>query len=349
MKYNIEGFSQKRLIELGLDCIDAHLLRWFIDFQNTEKMKTIIHEEKTWYWVSYSGVLKDLPILNIERRTVQRRFLKLVKAGILFRYTYKVGGSFSCFAIREGGTYTSLIEYSKEEEKQSGSTIGFENPTPKDSRMLPKNSSAIHPSAISNNDISLKYDLSCVHFIEIYCELYEKHEGKEHPNIKEEQAIKALEVISASTISEYDDEAQRLMIQDYLLTVKGDHNINHFISGDIIDLRIERYKNNLCFKDVSLYFQVKCYRDTGRFDEIYLDFLELYANKYRQYTGENHPAMKLSKLDDYAISIGAWDLLYSDYMDDILDDFFTTAKKSNHRLGYFASEGVLEITNYRAM
>ena len=363
MKYTIEGFSQERLIELGLDATDAHILRWFVDFQNTKKMKTIIHDEKTWYWVNYTGIMNDLPILNIDKRTIQRRFGKLVKADILLHYTHKVGGSYSCYAINPAGIYTSLIEYNKDEKKQPDTPtgfqntrgVGFQNTTPRDSKVLPKDSSSIsNPSTISNpsfyNEESSGYNPDCVHFLETFYELYEKSEGKKHPPIKKEQTEKVLKVIQDSSLTDYDDEAQILMIQDYLLTVKGDHNINHFISGDIINMRIERYKNDLCSKNVSLYFQVECYRGTGRFDEKYLDFLELYANKYRQHTGENHPAMKLKQLDDYDISIGAsLDGYLSIYMGDILDDFFMTAKNSDHRLGYFASEGVLEITNYRAM
>lgn len=363
MKYTIEGFSQERLIELGLDCIDAHLLRWFIDFRDTEKMKTVISNKKVWYWVNYSGIINDLPILNIDKRAIQRRFMKLVKANILLHHTHRVGGVFSCYKLKDDGNYSSLVEKPSTEKQTSNDPIGFESTkglgfestNPKDLKVLTKDSSTIKLSSIINsldNEQSIKSGKSafcCTQFLGIYLEKYHFYKGEEHPSVTEEQATNALKVINESGILTFGEEGARVMINDYFLTVKCDHNINHFVSGDIIRMRIERYRNDLCFKDASLRFQVECYRDTGRFDEEYLDFLELYAEKYRQHTGEEHPAMKLNQLDDCRYSLASEDLIYSESMDDILDDFFMNAKQSDHRLPFFASEGVVEITNYRAM
>ena len=210
------------------------------------------------------------------------------------------------------------------------------------------------PDIISylNNEQSIKSGKSafcCTQFLGIYLEKYHFWKGEEHPSVTEEQATSALKAINESGVLTFGEEGARVMINDYFLTVKCDHNINHFVSGNIIRMRIERYRNDLCFKDASLRFQVECYRDTGRFDDEYLDFLNLYAEKYRQHTGEEHPAMKLNQLDDCRDSLASEDLIYSESMDDILDDFFMNAKQSDHRLSFFASEGVIEITNYRAM
>ena len=38
MKYTIEGFSQLEMIRIGMDAIDALILRWFIDFKDSGKM-----------------------------------------------------------------------------------------------------------------------------------------------------------------------------------------------------------------------------------------------------------------------------------------------------------------------
>lgn len=37
MKYNIEGFNQEKLVEMGLNSDDAIILRWFVDFYSTQK------------------------------------------------------------------------------------------------------------------------------------------------------------------------------------------------------------------------------------------------------------------------------------------------------------------------
>ena len=90
-KYTM-GFSQARLIELGVNLTQAAILRWFIDFKDTDRMKRIIVEDKPFYWISYKKVADDNPLLGIKsdgsykepsRDTIYRHFQKLVKAGIL--------------------------------------------------------------------------------------------------------------------------------------------------------------------------------------------------------------------------------------------------------------------------
>lgn len=356
MKYTIEGFSQERLIELGLDAIDAHILRWFIDFRDTQKMKTVISNKKVWYWVNYSGIINDLPILNIDKRAIQRRFKKLVNANILLHYTHRVGGVYSCYNLKDGGNYSSLVEKPSPNKQKNNDPIGFESTNPMDLKVPTKDSS---PKTLKLSTISLKNEkgsrkdgksaFCCAEFLKIYLKEYRKQKGKEHPSVTEEQANTVLKAIDESGILLYGKAGAKVMIQDYFLTVKCDHNINHFVSGSITHMRIERYKNDLCLEDASLYFQVECYRGTGRFTEKRLDFLELYAKKYLQHNGETHPAMKLEQLRKCFKALASWDFLDSLNMEEALDNFFKRMKKSDCRLHVFASEGVMKITNYHAM
>lgn len=146
MKYTINGFSQKVLCELKLDPTDALILRWFVDFNQTSKMKSIINNKNEFYWVNYDGVLKSLPILNMEKRSIQRRFKKLVNAGVLDHYTHKQGGTFSCY--KKGTNYESLIDDNKE-AVHLNPTVGLKSTTPKDSKVLTKDSS-INDSSINS-------------------------------------------------------------------------------------------------------------------------------------------------------------------------------------------------------
>ena len=112
MKYTIEGFSQRKVLSLRdekqrVDCIDLVLLRWFIDFKDTPKMKYCDINGSIYYWVNYEKILSDLPILSISKRAVYDRFQKLVKFGVLTHYHVKDGGSFSYYGI--GDTYESLV------------------------------------------------------------------------------------------------------------------------------------------------------------------------------------------------------------------------------------------------
>jgi len=90
MRYTIEGFSQPKLVELGLNANDAHVLRWFVDFQNTGRMKVRDTGGIPHYFVHYEKVLEDLPILGItSTRSAARIFAKLADAGILAKREVK--------------------------------------------------------------------------------------------------------------------------------------------------------------------------------------------------------------------------------------------------------------------
>lgn len=107
MKYTILGFSQAKLIELKLDIDDALILRYFIDFKDSGNMSKEIFDNDMFYWVSYDFLKKDLPILDISKDMVYRKFKKLVNSGILKHKTKRVGGTFSFYALSE--KYSQLI------------------------------------------------------------------------------------------------------------------------------------------------------------------------------------------------------------------------------------------------
>ncbi len=107
MKYTIHGFSQKVAIEMGLKSDELLLLRWFVDFMGTNRMKKFFVEDECFYWVRYDAILEDLPILNCKKRTIADKFKNLVDAGILKNMTLKQGGTYSVYAI--GKKYESLI------------------------------------------------------------------------------------------------------------------------------------------------------------------------------------------------------------------------------------------------
>ena len=84
MKYTIHGFDQLTANKLGLTNDDLLILRWFVDFSNTKKMKTIIEQDGVYYWVIYSQILQDLPILKISKdRLKKKHFNNLCEANVL--------------------------------------------------------------------------------------------------------------------------------------------------------------------------------------------------------------------------------------------------------------------------
>ena len=59
MRYSIEGFSQEKLIKYDLDLKDVMLLRYFLDFINSDTMSKIIINNKTFYWLRYQKLQED--------------------------------------------------------------------------------------------------------------------------------------------------------------------------------------------------------------------------------------------------------------------------------------------------
>lgn len=109
MKYTIEGFSQEKLIEFGMDVNDAIILRWFVDFKDTGKMASEIVSDDKYYWINYEELLKDLPIMNIKKDTLYRRLKKMESVGILKHFTKKQGGTYSMYAI--SSSYCKLVDF----------------------------------------------------------------------------------------------------------------------------------------------------------------------------------------------------------------------------------------------
>lgn len=108
MKYSVHGFYQPKAVELGLSNDDLLVLRWFVDFAGTDKMRTIIEPDGIYYWINYSTVLEDLPVLQISKDRLQRKhFKKLCDVNVLKHKHVKQGGSFSYYAY--GLNYDALI------------------------------------------------------------------------------------------------------------------------------------------------------------------------------------------------------------------------------------------------
>lgn len=110
MKYTVEGFSQKYLIQYGLDEKDALILRYFIDFKDSGNMKMKIINKVPYYWLKGGALLEQLPILKITNIDVLRRRLKkMTSCGILMHEHVLEGGSYAFYAI--GPNYENLLSY----------------------------------------------------------------------------------------------------------------------------------------------------------------------------------------------------------------------------------------------
>ena len=101
MKYTIEGFQQKKLVEYGLDVTDALILRWFIDFAATNKMKKrtieLVGEDQQkkvhlFYRIIFDAILEEFPIFGIStKKGLSKRFDKYVESGLLLKHVMHGG------------------------------------------------------------------------------------------------------------------------------------------------------------------------------------------------------------------------------------------------------------------
>ena len=108
MKYTIMGFKQENLLKFSLDLVDIAILRYFIDLVESKKLEIKKIDGKFYYWVCYDDVMREFPIFNIKKCTVQARFFKLRNAGILTHKVVRDGGTYSYFGI--GKRYADIIE-----------------------------------------------------------------------------------------------------------------------------------------------------------------------------------------------------------------------------------------------
>lgn len=163
MKFTIMGFSQKAVLDIiesgyKIDVTDLAILRWFVDFCNTDKMSKTIENNKIYYWINYQTLLQDMPILNIKQRMLYTRLQKMVDAGILIHRTKKAGGTYSMYGF--GENYSKLIEkYFSPDEVQNIADPCKILPTPMQNiaepsakYCRPKDTSTKYPSTKDNVD-----------------------------------------------------------------------------------------------------------------------------------------------------------------------------------------------------
>ena len=119
-RFSILGFSQERALniravdgnkELRLDVYDLLLLSQIADFPNRSNVMKIIEEEKIYYWIAYSQILEELPILNLKKQALRDRFDKLVTLGLLEKKTSKMNNMtfFRLTNLYETLKYSSVI------------------------------------------------------------------------------------------------------------------------------------------------------------------------------------------------------------------------------------------------
>ena len=138
MKYTIEGFNQKEVLELGnLDVIDLVILRWIVDFEPKMAKKEI--DGEIYFWVNYQSLLEALPILNIKKRMLCYRLEKMCDVDILKHKNVKDKGNYSYYSF--GKNYIKLMQNIAEQNNSSIKEINLLNNSKENIKESSENSS----------------------------------------------------------------------------------------------------------------------------------------------------------------------------------------------------------------
>jgi hypothetical protein len=111
MQYTFMGYQQEELIKLGLDHIDAILLRYINDFYNTRKMYHKVIDNRIWFWFKYGSVLEELPLLKITTVScIKQRVAKWIKTELLLKMEARGVDEYiyNGRVFRRNGTYIYL-------------------------------------------------------------------------------------------------------------------------------------------------------------------------------------------------------------------------------------------------
>ena len=120
LRFSILGFSQERALDikttyngkdLKLDVIDLLLMNHIADFPNRKHVMKIIEGDKIFFWMAYSVIIEELPILNLKKQALRDRFDKLVALGVLEKTTNRTNNMtfFRLTDLYENLKYDNLV------------------------------------------------------------------------------------------------------------------------------------------------------------------------------------------------------------------------------------------------
>lgn len=140
MKYTIHGFSQKKLVEAGLDNDDALILSVIRDMYSSKNMQFQIIDGERFIWIDQGYLLEQIPIIGTQRKLKMRlkiycekelldRKLLYIKDGVKGKFSY----------INVTSNLDKLTEYQPWEKISQGLGKNF----PRDGQKFPNKDSSI--------------------------------------------------------------------------------------------------------------------------------------------------------------------------------------------------------------
>lgn len=261
MKYTINGYSQKKLLELStekyqLDYIDTGIIRYIADMIATDKMIKENYNNEIYYWIKYENIIKEMPIFRIiTKNGLYKRLQKYIELGLIKHYTKKEKGTYSFYKFTEK-YYDLLFDYQEEEiinKKDKSSLSSKINPSIHQDR--PSLSASIDQNINLLNNINLekKENNDSEESFSISENIYEAKKATVFNNKEKEdrilyQHIKKEFEIKEASIFNYAREGKA--INQLIIKSKTDH-IKKISPGGRIDFLTEMINTFYILKETS--------------------------------------------------------------------------------------------------
>ena len=157
MRFQIHRLQQEALIELGLNVEDALLLDWLLNWKDGNSMERIVVGDDVAYWVNYSKVIEELPILfkktngfesEEEAEKAKRanttkvaRMLKGNLSKVLTRHEKKVQGKTKVYISFNREVVDFLVNNSNKKASTDGESVKATNQNKNniDTNSIPRN------------------------------------------------------------------------------------------------------------------------------------------------------------------------------------------------------------------
>jgi len=200
MKYTIEGLSQSVLLDLGLDCVDAVIIRWMMDFYHSGRMSKVNFQGiGEFFWMNYATAIKELPIIGIEsKRAFAKRLDRMVECGLLYKHV-----------VMQGGTYTYFAFSPEKIDSLTNKTDSVQNESPLYSKVQPPCTQKYNPPALKSTTKDSSISNSSIKDSEIGCLSQPTHQKTvSYKNYTEQQFIdecNAQSILDNSTLQSFID------------------------------------------------------------------------------------------------------------------------------------------------
>lgn len=261
MQNSVCGFRQDIAVCMGLKSDDLLVLRWLVDFSHDPHMKKRMIGGDVYYWINYSAVLKDLPILDVTKDRLRRGiFGRLVDKGVLrhktVRNSGKDGGVFSYYAF--GDSYNLLIKQDPCGENAATHTAKMSEQRPflhsdlsskQDNNAAPANgfANADTVKGFSKGEQkpraeSATFSAELQNFVDAtYPALFEQYNGYQHPRLKPYQRVRTLTILR-DYLQDYTESIDALesAAEEFVSDGESDGNILAFANPQTIEIRLNR-------------------------------------------------------------------------------------------------------------